>query len=703
MLTIALVIFVIFAFLRNASATLIPSLAVPLSLIGTLAIMHLLGYSIDNLSLMAMTLSVGFVVDDAIVMLENIVRHLEMGKSRLEAAIAGAREIGFTILSMTFSLVAVFIPVLFMGGLVGRLLQEFSSTIAVAVLLSGLISLTLTPMLCSRWLRHEEDEKHGRLYLFSERVFHGMNNFYGTTLRFVLRHRFATLVVNAGLVALTVYMFQIIPKDFLPAEDIGNLFGGTESAEDTSFAEMAKLQWSATEVVRKNPNVKLVLSGVGGGPSGGSQNSGFLFIRLKDAKQRPHANVVLNQLRTQLADVPGINVFLRVPPLITIGQTGRSAYMVSIMDTDVDSLFRSAPKMEAAMRKLPALQDVVSDLRLRNPRLSVDIDRDRARALGVTPDAIAETLFSAYGNRQVSTISTATNEYAVILEVLPEFQKDPSALSRLYVRSSAGSMVPLSAVTVTKPGVAALNVNHFGQLPAVNVSFNLREGAALGDAVTQIEDSVSEMGLPDTTRLVFQGTAQAFQESLKSLPLLLLMAVAVIYLLLGALYESFVHPITILSGLPSAGLGALVTLLLFNSVLSLYSFVGLILLIGIVKKNAIMMIDFALQEQRAGRDAYGAILDGCLLRFRPIMMTTMAALLGTMPIAIGYGAGAEARRPLGLAVVGGLLVSQVVTLYLTPVLYLYFDRLEQFFKGRKKTKPEAMQEPELTAPGRGSH
>ena len=681
LLTIGLVIFVIFAFLRNASATLIPSLAVPLSLIGTLAVMHLLGYSIDNLSLMAMTLSVGFVVDDAIVMLENIVRHLEMGKSRMEAAIAGAREIGFTILSMTFSLVAVFIPVLFMGGIVGRLLQEFSVTIAVAVLISGLISLTLTPMLCSRWLRHEEDQRHGRLYLLSERTFRAMNDLYGRTLKFVLRHSFATVVLNVGLLALTAYMFVLIPKDFLPAEDIGNLFGGTESAEDTSFAEMAKLQRAATDVVQANPNVQMVLSGVGVGPGGGAQNSGFMFMRLKDARERPHANIVLNQLRAQLAQVPDINVFMRVPPLITIGQTGRSAYLVSILDSDVESLFETAPKLETAMRKLPALQDVVSDLRLRNPRLTVDIDRDRARALGVSADAIAGTLYSAYGNRQVSTISTATNEYAVILEVLPEFQKDPSALSRLYVRSSTGSMVPMSAVTITKPGVAALNVNHYGQLPAVNVSFNLREGAALGDAVTQIEESVSALGLPDTTRLVFQGTAQAFQESLKSLPMLLLMAVAVIYLLLGALYESFIHPVTILSGLPSAGLGALVTLLLFKSVLSLYSFVGLILLIGIVKKNAIMMIDFALQEQRAGRDAYGAIVDGCLLRFRPIMMTTMAALLGTLPIAIGYGAGAEARRPLGLAVVGGLMVSQVVTLYLTPVLYLYFDRLEKFLKG----------------------
>ncbi|MDX2153000.1 MAG: efflux RND transporter permease subunit [Bryobacteraceae bacterium] len=687
MLTIGLVILVIFVFLRNASATVIPSLAVPLSLIGTFAVMYVLGYSVDNLSLMAMTLSVGFVVDDAIVMLENIVRHLEMGKSRMEAAIAGAREIGFTIISMTFSLVAVFIPVLFMGGIVGRLLQEFSVTIAVAVLISGLISLTLTPMLCSRWLKREEDVRHGRLYLLSERAFHAMQEFYAVTLRFVLRHRFATVVANLGLVALTAYLFVIIPKDFLPAEDIGNIFGGTEAAEDTSYEEMVRLQRQVTEIARKSPHVQMVMSGVGGGPTGGGQNSGFMFLRLKDAHDRPHASVVLDQLRPQLASVPGVNTFLRIPPLITIGQQGRAAYLVSVLDTDTNALYQSAPKLEAAMRGLPALQDVVSDLRLANPRLTVDIDRDRARAHGVTPDAVAQTLFSAFGNRQVSTINTATNEYAVILEVLPEFQRDPSALSRLYVRGNGGSMVPLSAVTTSRRGVAPLSVNHYGQLPAVNVSFNLRAGAALGDAVNQIEEATANLGLPDTTRLFFQGTAQAFQESLKSLPVLLLMAVAVIYLLLGALYESFIHPVTILSGLPSAGLGALITLLLFNSVLSLYAFVGLILLIGIVKKNAIMMIDFAIHAQRQqGRDAYGAIVDGCLLRFRPIMMTTMAALLGTLPIAIGYGAGAEARRPLGLAVVGGLVVSQVVTLYLTPVLYLYFESLEGRFR-RKGKKP----------------
>jgi len=684
LLTIGLVILVIFVFLRNASATVIPSLAVPLSLIGTFGAMVLLDYTVDNLSLMALTLSVGFVVDDAIVMLENIVRHLEMGKSRIDAAIAGAREVGFTIISMTFSLVAVFVPVLFLGGIVGRLLKEFSVTIAIAVLISGLISLTLTPMLCSRWLRREEDIRHGRLYLLSERAFHGLVTLYERSLRFVLRHRFATITINVALVALTAYLFTIIPKDFLPPEDIGNIFGGTEAAEDTSFAEMTRLQRQVTAVIKQNPSVRSVFSGTGGF---GGQNQGFVFARLKPAEQRPTADVILQQLRGALADVPGVNTFLRIPPLITIGQQGRAAYMVSVLEGDTNTLYQWAPKIESAMRAQPALTDVVSDLRLANPRLTVDIDRDRATAVGVSPDTIAQTLFSAFGNRQVSTINTASNEYSVILEVTPEFQKDPSALDRLYVRSSSGKLVPLSAVTRPTSTVAPLNVNHNGQLPAVNISFNIRPGAALGDAVDQIEQSTRNLGLPGTTRLMFQGTAQAFQESTKNLTVLLIMAVLVIYLVLGVLYESFIHPITILSGLPSAGLGAFITLLLFNKEFSLYAFVGLLLLVGIVKKNAIMMIDFAINAQRnEGKQPFDAIMEGCLLRFRPILMTTMAALLGSLPIAIGIGAGADARRPLGLTIVGGLIVSQAVTLYLTPVLYLLFESFQQWITARRRGK-----------------
>jgi HAE1 family hydrophobic/amphiphilic exporter-1 len=681
LVTVGLVVLVIFAFLRNGSATLIPSLAVPLSLIGTFGAMYLLKYNVDSLTLMALTLSVGFVVDDAIVMLENIVRHLEMGKPRMQAAISGAKEVGFTILSMTCALVAVFIPVLFLGGIVGRLLKEFSVTIAVAVLISGLISLTLTPMLCSRWLKREADVRHGRLFLLSERAFAGLLHLYERTLRFVLRHGIATLAVNAALVGLTAWLFIRIPKDFLPPEDIGNIAGGTEAAEDASFNEMVRLQRRVTDIIQRHPAVQFTFSGAG---VFGAQNAGFLYLRLKDPEERPPAEAVLAQLRGQLAQVPGVNTFLRIPPLITIGQQGRAAYMVSLMDADTRTLYDWAPRVEGQMRDLPALVDVVSDLRLANPRLNVDIDRDRAMALGVTPDAIAQTLFSAFGNRQVSTINTATNEYYVILEVTPELQKDPAALAKLYVRANTGKLIPLPAVTVARTSVAPLNVNHSGQMPAVNISFNLKPGAALGDAVDQINSTVAKIGLPGTSRLLFQGTAQAFQESTRNLPLLLLMAVAVIYLVLGVLYESFIHPVTILSGLPSAGLGAVATLMLFKMEFSLYGFVGLLLLVGIVKKNAIMMIDFALNAQREeGRTAYDAIVEGCLKRFRPILMTTMSALLGSLPIAAGMGSSGDARRPLGMSIIGGLIVSQAVTLYLTPVLFLYFERFQRWLSRRR--------------------
>ncbi len=678
MLTIALVVMVIFLFLRNLSATIIPSIALPMSIIGTFSVMYLLGYSLDNLSLMALTLSVGFVVDDAIVMLENIVRHMEMGKGPFRAAMDGAGEIGFTILSMTLSLAAVFIPLLFMAGIIGRLLHEFAVTIGVAILVSGFVSLTLTPMLCSRFLKHGE-QRHGRLFNFSERFFDGWLRGYDWSLKKILHHKFATLMVSFVVIALTGFLFTVVKTGFLPDEDQGLVFAFTEAQQGIAFADMMQLQQQVAHVIGSDPSVQDYMASIGQ-----PTNQGRVFFRLKDKKNRVNqmsASEIIQELRPQLAKIPGISVYMQIPPTIRIGgMLTKSQYQYTLQGPDTQELYAAAPRLEAALRTDPQLQDVTSDLQAQNPQLTVQVDRDKAYGLGVTPEQVSNALYSAYGTRQISTIYTPTNEYYVIVELLPQYQSNPKELSSLYIRSNAGKLIPLDTVARLAPSVGPLTVNHLGQLPSVTISFNLRPGVALGDATRTVEQTASKI-LPLDIQRTFQGTAQAFQSSFKGLGLLLIAAVLVIYIILGILYESFVHPITILSGLPSAGVGALLTLYLFRQELNLYSFVGIIMLIGIVKKNAIMMIDFALEaERKEGKAPEESIYQGALVRFRPIMMTTMSALMGTLPIAIGFGAGAESRRGLGLAVVGGLIFSQIVTLYITPVYYVYLDRLQSRFR-----------------------
>jgi HAE1 family hydrophobic/amphiphilic exporter-1 len=687
---LCLVVLVIFLFLRKISATLIPSVAMPLSIIGTFGIMYLLGYNLDNLSLMALILALGFVVDDAIVMLENIVRHVEMGEGTFEAALEGSKEIGFTIVSMTLSLAAVFIPVLFMGGIIGRLFREFAVTIGLAVLISGFIALTLTPMLCSRFLRAESRENKGRFYSASEKVFQWMLRLYGRGLRVFLRHRLITLIFTAFVFMATLYLFRILPKGFIPSEDTSQLLVTTEAAEGISYDSMVEHQKAVASIVKADRNVDAFMSNAGARGPFGRGNAGSLFVRLKPTAERKlRVDGVISELRPKLAQVPGIRVYLQNPPTLRIGGLmSKSLYQYTLQTPDLQELYNYAPRLEEKIKALPGLLDVTTDLEIKNPQVTVEIDRDKAAMLGLSAEQLEDALYTAYGSRQISTIFAPNNDYAVIMEVKPEYQLEPAALSLLHVRSASGQLVPLDTFTKLITSVGPAVVNHLGQLPAATISFNLKPGASLGAAVAAVART-AKATLPSTISTSFQGTAQAFQDSLRGMGLLLLMAIVVIYIVLGILYESFMHPITILSALPFAGFGALVTLMVFGSDLNIYAFVGIVMLVGLVKKNGIMMIDFALEAKKSGdKSAVDAIYEACLIRFRPIMMTTMAALVGTLPIAFGFGAGGESRQPLGLAVVGGLLFSQFLTLFITPVFFVYMERLKDLLSRSKHMTTE---------------
>jgi HAE1 family hydrophobic/amphiphilic exporter-1 len=674
-LSVCLVVLVIFLFLRDMAATVIPSLALPVAIIGTFAVMYVLGYSLDNLSLMALTLSVGFVIDDAVVVLENIVRHREMGESPLEAALNGSKEIGFTIVSMTLSLVAVFIPMLFMGGLIGKLFHEFAVTIAVAILVSGFVSLSLTPMLCSRFLRSSHQQQRSRLYRISERAFDLLLRGYELTLKPVLQYRFVTLIFSGIILLFTFYLFTVVSTGFIPTEDTGQIMGNTKAAQDISFDDMLSHQQALVDIIRKDPNIAAVDSIVGASGPNASVNSGRITIILKPRSQRRlNSEQIIQKLRPKLTKVPGIQAFLRSPPAIPIGgQQTNSLYQYTLQSLNAQELYEYVPKLEEKIKTIPGLQDVNSDVEMSTPQLQVEIDHKKAASVGITAQQVESALSSAYGTRQVSTIYTANDQFYVILEVQPQYQRDPNALSLLYIHSSNGQLVPLNTLAKITQSVSPLTLNHVSQIPSATISFNLRPGMSLGQA-TQAINELARNILPSTITPSFQGSAQVFKQSFNDLGLLLVVSIVVIYLILGILYEDFIHPLTILSGLPSAGFGALLTLLIFQVDLNLYSFIGIILLVGIVKKNGIMMVDVAIEKQRnEGKSSLDAIYEACLIRFRPIMMTTMAALMGTLPIAIGAGSGSEARRPLGIAIVGGLVFSQILTLYLTPVFYTYME------------------------------
>jgi hydrophobe/amphiphile efflux-1 (HAE1) family protein len=680
-ITISLVVMVIFLFLRTLWATIIPSITVPLSLVATFGIMYGLGYSLDNLSLMGMTIAVGFVVDDAIVMIENIVRHIEEGEKPFDAAIKGAGQIGFTIISITLSLVAVFIPLLFMAGIVGRLFREFAMTVTAAVIVSGFVALTLTPVMCSLFLNREKGRKHGRFYMAAENFFERVLAGYDRGLKWVFRHQLPTLLFTLALIVVTGVLYATIPKGFFPEQDTGFIFGQAEAREDISFAAMAALEQRFAEVIQTDPAVAAVVGFVGATGGNSAENAARMFIQLKDFSNRKDtAQEIIQRLRPKVAQIPGAKYFLQAAQDVTVGaRMTQTEYQYTLTDTDTEELNHWAPIIQQGMQKMPELQDVATDQQIAAPHIAVDIDRDAAYRMGLSLASIDQTLYDAFGERQVATIYSSANQYKVILEVEPQFQNDPAALERIYVPNGGGGQVPLSAVAHFTNKIEPLTVNHQGQFPAVTLSFNVSPGASLGQAVDKIQALQAQLHTPVTLLGSFQGNAQAFQSSLASTPMLIAAAILVVYIILGMLYESYIHPITILSALPSAGVGALIMLMLFGYDLSVIAIIGIILLIGIVKKNAIMMIDFALEAERAeGKSPLDAIHEACLLRFRPIMMTTMSALFGGLPLALGTGAGSELRRPMGIAIVGGLLVSQVLTLYTTPVVYLYLDRVSHW-------------------------